>query len=144
MTDPKMTSQTAALEAALTAAKQTRTHAHAPYSNFWVGASLKVKGHDDIFTGCNVENASYGATVCAERVAIWTMVSALGTQELEWMVLITDTDPVATPCGMCLQVISEFASPELPINLANLSGIQSTVQLSDLLGQPFNPDSLQN
>lgn len=120
-------------------AKKIRLQAHAPYSKFLVGACFKVQGKDQYISGCNVENASFGATVCAERVAIWNWVSEHGKNApLEFLVLVTDTqDPVATPCGMCLQVLSEFLSHDFPIHLANLSGIQQTVKMRDLLPQTF-------
>lgn len=120
-------------------AKKVRTQAHAPYSRFLVGACFKEVGTDTYVTGCNVENASFGATVCAERVGIWNWVSHRSSaSRLEFLVLVTDTqDPVATPCGMCLQVMSEFVPMDFPIHLANLSGIQKKLTLRDFLPNAF-------
>lgn len=120
-------------------AKKTRAMAYAPYSKFFVGATFKLKNKDQYISGCNVENASFGATVCAERVALWSWVSQFRlNSQLEFLVLVTDTqDPVATPCGMCLQVLSEFVSMDFPIFLCNLSGIKKKLQFKDLLPQTF-------
>jgi len=118
---------------------QARERAYAPYSNFLVGASLKLTGEDRYFSGCNVENASYGGTVCAERTAIWNTVTELGGKpSIEWMVLVTDTDPASTPCGMCLQVMSEFLDPETPIYLSNLQGIERVLPFKDFLPHAFS------
>ena len=120
-------------------AKKARSTAYAPYSRFLVGATCKLKGKDQFISGCNVENASFGATVCAERVALWNWVSQhrLNSQ-LEFLVLVTDTqDPVATPCGLCLQVLSEFVAMDFPIYLCNLAGIKKKLQFKDLLPQTF-------
>lgn len=125
------------LEEAFKKAKLARTRAHAPYSNFKVGAAIKLAGVDKIYAGCNVENASFGATVCAERVAIFSAIASKGKVPFEYMVLVTDMEPYAVPCGLCLQVISEFTFPEFPIYLANLTGVQEKVLLGDLLPRGF-------
>jgi cytidine deaminase len=123
------------------AALKARSNAYAPYSKFLVGACLKLQGSDEYISGCNVENASFGATVCAERVAIWNWASQKDrkTSRIEFMVLVTDTtSPVATPCGMCLQTMSEFLTPDTPIFLANLAGLQKEVVFKDLLPYSFH------
>jgi cytidine deaminase len=127
------------LEKAFDLAKKARVQAYSPYSKFQVGACFKVEGKDQYVSGCNVENASFGATVCAERVAIWNWVSNFRKDnQLEFLVLVTDTkDPVATPCGMCLQVLSEFVSMDFPVHIANLAGIKKSVMLKDLLPMSF-------
>ena len=130
------------IEKAFSAACETRLRAHAPYSNFLVGAAVKAVGHDTIFTGCNVENASYGGTVCAERVALFNLVAAIGKQPIEFMVLVTDTQPAAPPCGFCRQVMSEFATPDFAVHFANLAGIEKTVPFSELLPFPFDDGNL--
>lgn len=121
-------------------ALSARLSAHAPYSRFLVGACFKVRGQDKYVSGCNVENASFGATVCAERVAVWKWVSEKSKEEaLEFVVLVTDTShPVATPCGQCLQVMSEFVSADFPVHLANLEGVQKTVLFKELLPMTFS------
>jgi homotetrameric cytidine deaminase len=125
---------------ALDFALKCRARAHAPYSQFLVGASFKLKGRDEYVSGCNVENASFGGTVCAERVAIWNWVSqGRPAGELEFVVIVTDTptENVAGPCGMCLQVMSEFVGADFPIYLANLSGIQKQMKLRDIFPLVF-------
>jgi cytidine deaminase len=117
---------------------KAREGAYAPYSNFLVGASLKLKNSETYFAGSNVENASYGGTVCAERTAIWKAVTETGGKaEVEWMVLVTDTTPASTPCGICLQVMSEFLDPDTPIHLANLDGIERALPFKDFLPNAF-------
>jgi cytidine deaminase len=115
-----------------------RSNAHAPYSKFQVGAALKIKGHDEIFAGCNVENASFGATVCAERNAILGAVAKTGKIEVEFVVVVCDTKPVTVPCALCLQVLSEFSKADVPIHLADTESIKKTVTFGDLLPMPFN------
>jgi homotetrameric cytidine deaminase len=129
----------AELTKAFELAKKARSQAYSPYSKFQVGACFKLQGKDQYVTGCNVENASFGATVCAERVAVWNWVSQLRKEaKLEFLVLVTDTqDPVATPCGMCLQVLTEFTSMDFPVHIANLAGIKKSVTLKDLLPMAF-------
>lgn len=119
-------------------AKLAQKNAHAPYSKFHVGAGIKFKNQDEIFSGCNVENASFGATVCAERGAIQTAIGVLGKQEIEFIVVVTDTDPAIGPCGLCLQVISEFAKKDTPIYLSNQKGIQTKVSFGEILSTPFS------
>jgi homotetrameric cytidine deaminase len=119
----------------------SRDHAYAPYSEFRVGAAIKVADSDLIFAGCNVENASYGAGVCAERVAVFNMLAAADAPRPEFIVVVTDADPASVPCALCLQVLAEFCPPEFPIHLANLDGIQRTVRFRDLLPEPFQLES---
>ncbi len=125
------------LEEAFKKAMLARNRAHAPYSNFKVGAVIKLAGIDKLYSGCNVENASFGATVCAERVAIFSAIASKGKVPFEYMLLVTDMNPCAVPCGICLQVIAEFTYPEFPIYLSNLTGVQEKVMLGDLLPRGF-------
>lgn len=97
------------------AAAQAREHAHAPYSHYFVGAALLTRsGH--VFAGCNVENASYGLCLCAERSAVAAMVAA-GERDPVGLVVVTNGPKAGSPCGMCRQVLAEFAE-DLPIVLA--------------------------
>ncbi len=119
-------------------ALEARNNAYAPYSGFKVGAALAVKGMDRLFSGCNVENASYGGTICAERTAIVSSIAVLGKVDLEFCVVVTDSVPPSPPCALCLQVFSEFCDPDFPIYLATLKGIEKKFFLRDLLPVPFN------
>lgn len=118
-----------------------RDKSHSPYSQCQVGAALRVKS-GQVFSGCNVENASYGGTVCAERVAIWKAVSELGQIEIEEMVVVTSATEPWPPCGMCLQVLSEFSSPTTKVHTGNLQQIQKSYTFSELLPKAFNSSFL--
>lgn len=122
-------------EPLIRAASQTRERAHAPYSGFRVGAALAT-ANGAIFSGCNVENRSYGATVCAERVALGSAVAA-GDPAPVAIVVITDTSPPSLPCGLCLQSLSEFGRGNLPIRLLNPAGESRSFRLDELLPHPF-------
>lgn len=128
------------IQEAWTAARDARENAHCPYSKYRVGAALTAVGHPTLFTGCNVENASYGATICAERNAVCAAVTALGTFIIRDLVLVTEQ--TAPPCGMCLQVISEFADSETRIFLATPEKITHTLALADVLPHQFDPSHL--
>jgi len=119
------------LEAALAA----RVHAFAPYSHFQVGAALE----DDagrIHTGCNVENATYGLTVCAERVAVFKAISE-GVRKFRRIAISADTDTLTPPCGACRQILWEFCG-DIEIILVNPRGKTETYQLKDLFPKPFD------
>jgi len=109
-------------KALIKAARQVRLRAHAPYSRFLVGAAVMDR-RGGIHVGCNVENASYGLTVCAERNALAAAVAA-GARAIQAAVVVTNADPPATPCGACRQVLAEFGSPQTPIWLAGTSGAE--------------------
>jgi cytidine deaminase len=118
----------------LDAARQARERAYAPYSNFPVGAAL-ITPTGEIFSGCNIENASFGATVCAERVALFTAMAA-GHRRLAALAIIADTPEPAPPCGLCRQVLAEF-NPDCVIIMANLAGAQRSANLNELLPLAF-------
>jgi len=122
-------------------AKKARENAYAPYSKFKVGAVLLTKS-GKIFTGCNVENSSFGASMCAERVAVFKAVSE-GEREFDAIAVVTDTDDPAMPCGMCRQVLSEF-SMDIKIYAANLNGKVKTTTLRELLPYAFTKEDLNN
>lgn len=119
-------------------ALKARSHAHAPYSKFLVGAAL-VTDTGERFVGCNVENSSYGATTCAERNAIGAMVAA-GARKFTEITIVTDVAKATPPCGICRQVLAEFANDPATtkINLANLKGVQKTFTLKELLPEAFD------
>lgn len=135
--DMKNELQTAAFEAA----KNMREHAYTPYSGFKVGAAL-ADSSGTIFAGCNVENASYGATICAERHAVLRAIGDAYDAEFQLLVIVSDASPPAPPCALCLQVLAEFCTPELRVLLADLEGIRAEYTLSQLLPHPFNRKSL--
>jgi cytidine deaminase len=95
-------------EPLIEAAWQTRDRAHAPYSKFHVGAALLAGGR--VFTGCNVENLSFGLSMCAERVAVGTAIAA-GSRKIEAVAVVADTGVPISPCGACRQVLAEFGDP---------------------------------
>lgn len=129
--------KTPRLQKALEAARQARDRAYAPYSNYPVGAALLLKGQEDPVPGCNVENATFGATICAERNALLSARARFGKFTPEAIVVVTQDDPPSVPCALCLQVIAEFSPLDLPIYLANQAGIQEETQLGALLPRPF-------
>ena len=116
-------------------ARAARLHAFAPYSSFLVGAALEA---DDgrVFTGCNVENATYGLTVCAERVALFKAISE-GARKFRRMAVVADTAQPTPPCGACRQLLWEFGG-NLEIILGNLTGECGRHELKDLFPLPFD------
>ena len=117
------------------AARQARRHAHAAFSNFKVGAALEA-ADGRIITGCNVENASYGLTICAERVAMFKAISE-GHRRFKRIAIVCDTAAAAPPCGACRQILWEFGG-DLEVILANLRKEMARHRLSALLPLPFD------
>lgn len=126
-------------EALIAAAKRARENAHAKFSNFKVGAALRASS-GKIYGGCNVENATYGLTVCAERVAIFKAISE-GERKFDAIVVVTDTDTLTPPCGACRQLIWEFCG-DVPVILSNLKGATETVAMRALFPKPFDSSNL--
>ena len=126
-------------DALITAATKVRENAHAKFSNFKVGAALRSPA-GKIFTGCNVENATYGLTLCAERVAIFKAISE-GERRFDSIAVVTDTDALTPPCGACRQIIWEFCH-DIPVVLANLKGKVEVFQMSQLFPKPFDSSNL--
>ena len=116
-------------------AKAARLQSVAPFSNFMVGAALQTKA-GKVFTGCNIESASYGLTVCAERVAIWKALSE-GERDFTDLVVVADTEMLTPPCGTCRQIIWEFAK-HAKIVLANLQGQREERSIKELLPSAFD------
>lgn len=115
-------------------AKMAREKAYAPYSNFKVGAAV-LTTDGKIFTGCNVENSSYGLTICAERAAIFNAVSS-GYKKFTKIAVVTDSEPSASPCGACRQVIFEFGD-DIEVIMANLKGDIKIMKINELLKDGF-------
>jgi len=130
----------AKISAAYAKAKAVRLKAHAPYSKFQVGAALV--GGKSVTTGCNVENASYGGTVCAERIAIFKAVTEGSIESVTDVVVVTDAPEPAYPCAFCLQVMAEFFEPSVNVWLADLREVRSVHRFGDLLPHPFGPRQL--
>jgi len=128
----------------ITKARLVSKHAYAPYSGYHVGAAIVTrKGH--VYSGTNVENSSYGATICAERGAIMNAVASEGPDmRIEAIAVVTASSPPAGPCGECLQVLVEFAPDEAQIILANGKGEVTTYTLKELLPKAFRQDTLHN
>jgi cytidine deaminase len=118
----------------IAAAVQARERAHAPYSKFKVGAALLTEGKN-VYIGCNVENASYGASVCAERNAVGNALAA-GEKKFTRLAVVTQTSPPSAPCGLCRQVLVEFCA-DLPILLCNPAGEIVRTTLRELQPLPF-------
>ncbi|ANZ97194.1 MULTISPECIES: cytidine deaminase [Brochothrix] len=116
-------------------AKAARERAYVPYSKFKVGAALMTK-EGKVYGGCNIENASYGLTNCAERTAIFKAVFE-GERTFEKMVIVGETDGPISPCGACRQVIAEFCEPDMPVILTNLNGNTQETTVSELLPGAF-------
>jgi cytidine deaminase len=117
------------------AARAAREQAVADYSGFKVGAALETTS-GQVITGCNIENATYGLTVCAERVAMFKALSD-GHRRFRRVVVVADTADPTPPCGACRQIIWEFAG-DIEVTLANLSAVTGTHRMSELLPHPFD------
>ncbi len=126
-------------DALISAAKQARENAHAPFSDFRVGAAVRANS-GRTYTGCNIENASYGLTCCAERVAIFKALSE-GERGFDAIAVVTETDTLTPPCGACRQIIWEFCG-DVPVILANLKGKIERESSAKLLPRPFDSSFL--
>ncbi|MDN6195480.1 MAG: cytidine deaminase [Atopostipes suicloacalis] len=117
-------------------------NAYVPYSNFPVGAAIISKS-GEVFTGCNVENSSYGLSMCAERNAIFKAVTE-GTREFDKLVVTGNTEGPIAPCGACRQVMSEFCSSDMPVVLTNVKGDTRETTVGELLPGAFTPEDLKD
>ena len=123
----------------LRAALAAREHAHAPFSNFRVGAAIEDSS-GRIHSGCNVENATYGLTLCAERVAVFKAISE-GAREFKRVAVAADTDVLTPPCGACRQILWEFCG-DVELVLVNPRGVTETLRMKDLFPRPFDASFL--
>jgi cytidine deaminase len=120
-------------------AAAAREKALAPYSGFKVGAALRARD-GRIYTGCNIENASYGLSICAERVALWKALSE-GASGFAEMAIVTDAETLTSPCGACRQLLWEYCG-DIPIHLHSLKGLNEEHTLAELFPHPFDKRSL--
>jgi homotetrameric cytidine deaminase len=118
-------------------ALKARRNSHSPYSKFKVGAALKLKGEDEAIGGCNVENASYGATMCAERTALFRAVAEHGKIKPEFLVIVTGEKNATAPCGLCLQALAEFCADDMKVYLGNEQEILVEKEFKDFLPHAF-------
>jgi cytidine deaminase len=123
----------------LAAALAARLHAFAPYSKFQVGAAIEDSA-GRIHTGCNVENATYGLTLCAERVAVFKAISE-GAREFRRIAVAADSETLTPPCGACRQILWEFCG-DIEIMLVNPRGVSESLRLKDLFPRPFDASFL--
>ena len=133
------TSATATVDRLVAAARRAREHAVADFWHFKVGAALETDS-GEIITGCNIENASYGLTICAERVAIFKALSE-GKRAFRRIVVVADTPSPTPPCGACRQIIWEFCG-DIDVIIANLTEVKLTLRMKDLLPLPFDKSLL--
>jgi len=129
------------LEPMLDLARQALANAHAPYSRFRIGACVR-SGSGRLYAGCNVENASYPVTQCAEATAIGAMVAA-GERQIAEVVIVTERPEPCPPCGRCLQQLAEFARPGIPVHLCGPEGLRLTTTLGELLPMAFGPGAFE-
>jgi cytidine deaminase len=122
-------------------AKQARDKAYVPYSNFGVGAAL-LTANGDVVTGCNIENASFGLTNCAERTAIFKLLSE-GKQEIHTIAVVADAPRPVPPCGACRQVMAEFCRPDTKVILTNLQGDIKETTVAELLPFSFTKEDME-
>lgn len=128
----------ASLDLLVAEARAARRAAYAPYSHYAVGAAV-LTAAGQVFTGCNVENAAYGASVCAERVAVWSAVAA-GAERITAVAVVSSSG--GTPCGCCRQVLAEFAAPETEVLVAAPDGPARRLSLGQLLPEAFGAGDL--
>jgi cytidine deaminase len=127
-----------AVAALVACAVRAREAAYAPYSEYKVGAAV-VAGDERVFFGCNVENASYGLSLCAERAAMASAIAA-GVKRIAAVVVVTDAETPGTPCGACRQWMAEFGGDDLVVVAANVAGLARRFTLGELLPEAFRLD----
>lgn len=119
-------------------ALKAQANSHSPYSSFPVGAAIKFKNHTELAVGCNVENISFGGTICAERSAIVSFISQYGKSSIEYAVVVANTKNATLPCAFCLQVMSEFTEKDFPIYMGNQDALLKKLTFKELLPHSFD------
>lgn len=119
-------------------ARTAQRNAYAPYSGFHIGAAIRLQ-NGECFAGCNVENASYGATICAERGALLCAVAALGKVRVVEVVVVSEGESPWPPCGMCRQVLAEFCAPDCLVHAVNSQGTTLSWRFDELFPSGFTP-----
>jgi cytidine deaminase len=125
------------------AAAIAQKRAHAPYSKAFIGSAV-LMSDSHIYAGCNVENASYGGSVCAERVAIFKAISEGAMTPIKEILVVSDAEKPWPPCGFCRQIIAEFANEETLIHTANLNGKIKTFKFLEIFPEAFTPSNLDD
>lgn len=120
---------------------KAQKNSHAPYSKAFIGAAV-LMADGSLFSGCNVENASFGGTVCAERTAILKAISEGAKKEIKEVLVVSDAEKPWPPCGFCRQVIAEFATPQTLIHTANLKGKMISFTFPEIFPEAFTPKHL--
>jgi cytidine deaminase len=129
----------ATVEQLILAARSARERAHAPFSQFKVGAAVEDED-GQVYTGCNIENATYGLTMCAERVAVFKAISE-GASKLVRVAVVAETEKLTPPCGACRQILWEFCG-NAELILANLAGASERLLMSEVFPRPFDSSFL--
>lgn len=124
-------------------ALEAQKNSYSPYSHKKVGASL-ILGNGKTYSGANIENASYGATICAERTAIFKAISENPGAKIKEICVVTDAKPAWAPCGLCRQVLVEFTSPDALVHIAGTGSIEKTISMKELVPLAFSPEDLKN
>jgi cytidine deaminase len=138
----KKTPTKSQLETLFKAAVEARKKAYAPYSKYHIGSAVRT-ADGKVFSGSNVENASYGGTVCAERTAIWKAVTEGAEMPLKEVMVVSDQKDPWPPCGMCRQVISEFGGPKTKIWIANTKEVVKVFNFDEIFPEAFSPEHLK-
>jgi cytidine deaminase len=137
MSMPYETPDEAIIQKGLAIAKSANERAYAPYSNFPVSAALYLRDRDEIIPGVNVENASFGGTICAERSAFVSAISRDGSVDPGFIIVYTRQETLTPPCGICLQFMNEFVEGDFPVYLFNQNGQRRNLVFDDLLPVRF-------
>ena len=126
------------INVAYKSALKAQAASYSPYSKFPVGSAIKFKNSDELSLGCNVENISFGGTICAERSAVVSHVSKHGKSEVEYAIVVANTKEATLPCALCLQVLAEFTGEDFPIYMGNQTSLLKVMNFRELLPHNFN------